>query len=111
MHEATQISPSSVEEPTSRARDAEPATNQPATLALRRAERQQQYLEAKLADPDPKNAVLGSLALEALEFTPLLKSAMLEVAAACEDPTQRLQTLLPGIRLYSAVLRMAEKLT
>lgn len=107
----TQNSPPLVDESPTTARRVEPATSQPATLALRRAERQQEYLTAKLADPDPKAAVLGSLALEALDFNTLLKSALLEAVAGCEDPTERLQTLVPGMRLYSNLLRLAEKLT
>jgi hypothetical protein len=79
--------------------------------AGRRAQRPQELLAAKLDHPDPKQAVLGSAAIEMLDFNTALKSAMLEAAAEASEPAQRFDTPMSGMRLYGSMLKLAEKLT
>ena len=73
-------------------------------------QRLEELLAAKLADPDPKRAVLGSAAIEALEFTAQLKTATLQAYAQTNDPAQRQERLMAGMRLHGATLKLAEKL-
>ena len=88
----------------------EPPAN-PLDLAARQAQRQQELLAAKLADPDPKAAVLGSAAVAVLEFGTTLRTTLLAVVDSTSDPAERLERLMPGLRMYGNLVRLADKLT
>ena len=87
-----------------------PTINLQPDLQARRVERQQQWLAGALTSPDPKRAVLGSSALELLEFVPEVLAAMREVAAAVKDPVERLARLAQGTQMCSNVYKLADKL-
>ena len=77
--------------------------------ALRR-QRQQQLLTDILAGGEARHAVLASAGVNALEFNVVLKKTALEATACAEDPFQRLQMLVPSMRLYGSLLKLGKEL-